>query len=349
MANAASTPAIPRLSALFTPGRVALLAAVVILSALVPLLVGGRATLRHLAELSWLHIAMLLSLLVAKWGLNVLRCQLLLRSNGIRFRSLETLAMMWLYESATESTPGGLGGPAAGWAMLRRRKVPTPVIASMGLFIVVLDIAAIFLVTIATLLAATRLHGGSAPWQLSAILWVTLFALPLLLGVVRYRRQLVRILGRLRGVVDKGKRGPGRPVTHFLRLGHTVERMAHLPGKHLLTLLLASTAHWCCRLSTLYLVIVAVGGHVSWTDTFSIQIVSGLTGMMVGLPGGYLGADMAMTTLLMPMMDIQSIATVILLWRLLTFHATLLMGALSLPWLAHHLLSPGELHAPWRR
>lgn len=327
----------------------ALLVAVVIFSVLVPMLVGGRATLRHLAELSWLYITLLILVLAASWGLNALRCQLLLRSNGIRFRSLETLAMTWLYEAATQSTPGGVGGPIAAWAMLRRRQVPTPVIASMGLFIIAFDIAALIVLIIATLLAATLLQGAGAPWQLAATLWGMLLALALLGGAFRYHRQLVRMLGRMRGARAGGKWWPSGPVMHFLRLGHAIERLARLPRLHLLTLLLASTGHWCCRLSIFHLAVVAVGGHVSWANTFTIQIVSSLAGMMTGLPAGYLGADMTMTALLMPVMDIRSIATIILLWRLLTFHATLLMGALSLPWLAHHLLSPGELHALWRR
>lgn len=348
MANAALTPAMPRLSALFTPLRVALLMAVVVLSVVVPLFVGGRVTLQHLTALSWQHLTLLLLLLGAKWGLNALRCQLFLRANRIRFRGRDTLAIMWLYESAAESTPGGLGGPIAGWAMLRRRAVPATVVASMGLFILVLDVVAIIVLIATTLLAAVPLHQAGAPWQLTATLATLLMALALLWGMVRYRRQLVRSLGRLRRP-GTAPWLPGGPVTHFLRLGRTVERMAALPRPTLLALLLASTGHWCCRLSILYLAIVAVGGYVSWADTFSIQIISGLTGMVVGLPGGFLGAEMTMTALLMPVMDIKAIATVILLWRLLTFHATLLAGALSLPWLAHHLLAPGELHAPWRR
>lgn len=339
----------PRLSSLFTPGRVALLAAVVLFSVLIPVLVGGRATLRQLAELSWLHITLLLLLLVAEWGLNTLRCQLLLRSSGVRFRSSETLAMIWLYESAAQSTPGGLGGPVAGWAMLRRRNVPTRVIASLGLFILSLDIAAIITLVIATLLAASYLHGTGAPWYLTAALWGLLLGLALLWGVIRYRRQLLRILGSLRSSRGSGKWRPNGPVKHFLRLGHAIERVARLPRRHLLTLLLASTAHWGCRLSIFHFAVVAIGGHVSWTNTFSIQLVSALAGLMTGLPGGFIGADMTMTALLLPVMDIQTIATVILLWRLLTFHATLVMGVLSLPWLAHHMLAPLELHATWRR
>ncbi|MCC2636558.1 MAG: hypothetical protein K0Q68_277 [Moraxellaceae bacterium] len=348
MANAASTPAMPRLSALLTPGRVALLVAVVILSAMVPLLVGGRATLRQLEELSWQHIALLLLVLAASWGLNALRCQLLLRSNGVRLRSPETLAMIWLYESAAQSTPGGLGGPVAGWAMLRRRKMPTRVIASLGLFMLFLDIAAIISLVIATLLVAPHLPGTGAPWYLTTALWGLLFGLALLWGVIRYRRQLLRMLGRLRSSRGSGKWRPSGHVRRFLRLGHTVERVARMPRRHLLILLLASTAHWGCRMAIFHIAVVAVGGHVSWTNTLSIQLVSGLAGIMTGLPGGYLGADMTMTALLMPVMGLQTTATVILLWRLLTFHATLVMGVLSLPWLARHLRSPGELHATWR-
>lgn len=339
----------PRFSALLTARRVALLVAVVIFTVMVPVLVGGRATFRHLAGLSWTHVTLLFLVLAAGWGLNALRCQLIFRSNGIRFRTPETLGMTWLYEAATQGTPGGIGGPVAAWAMLRRRQVPTPVMASMGLFIIAFDIAALILLIIATLLAAAFLHPASAPWQLAATLWGMLLVLALIAGVVRFRRQLVRLASRLRGARGSGKWRPGGPVLHFLRLGHTVERLARLPRLHLLALLFASTGHWGCRLSIFHLTVVAVGGNVSWADTFAIQIVSSLAGMMTGLPAGYIGADMTMTVLLMPAMDIHAIATVILLWRLLTFHATLLMGALSLPWLAHHLLAPGELHLPWRR
>ncbi|MGH8493601.1 MAG: lysylphosphatidylglycerol synthase transmembrane domain-containing protein [Moraxellaceae bacterium] len=326
------------LSGLFTAQRRILLTAVIILSIGAPLLIGGQTTLHLLASLSQTSLIILLLLLVMKWGLNTLRCQLLFRANGIRFRNTETLAMIWLYDAASESTPGGLGGPIAGWALLRHRQIPTTTIAGLGLLILTADIIAIMTLILWALLVTTFMHQQSEHWQIMAVLIATMLALALLWILLRYRRELIRYVGRLRSTLGLGKQRSIGPVRLWLRMGQTVERMAQLPHLSLLIIVLASVGHWCCRLSILYLAILALGQHVAWTDTFIIQLCSGLTGMMVGLPGGFLGADLTMTALLLPLMDPKAIATVILLWRLMTFHITLLVGGLSFTWLAGRLL-----------
>lgn len=317
-----------------------LLAAVIILSIAAPLVIGRAATFHSLASLSPLSLIAFLLLLVTKWGLNTLRCQLLFRANGISFRSTDMLAMIWLYDAASESTPGGLGGPAAGWALLRHRQIPAPTIAGIGLFILTTDIIAIMALIFWALLATTLLHPESEYWQIVAALTAILLVLVLLWIIFRYQHQLIRHLGRLRARMGIGKQQLMGPLRLWLRLGRTVERMTQLPPLSLLVIVLASLGHWCCRLSILYIAILAVDQHVAWTDTFLIQLISGLTGMIVGLPGGFLGADLTMSALLLPMMDAKAIATVILLWRLLTFHTTLLVGALSFTWLVGHLLPP---------
>lgn len=322
---------------LFTPRRITLLVAVIVLSVSIPLLIGGHTTLRHLASLSWPSLMWLLLLLVAKWGADVVRIKLLLRHYGIRFPGRDTLMLIWLCDAASESTPGGLGGPVTGWALLRSRQVPTTTIVGVGLLRWILDIVVIIFLTLWILLSTTSLHQQGAQWQLMVALAAMLLILALLWGMFHFRRKLIRLLGRLGAAFrlspDTVKRHFRGPIRLWLRLGRILERMTLRSLPVLLALILSSMAYWCIRLSVLYVAALAMGQHIAWLDALSIQIITGFAGMAIGLPSGFLGADMTMAALLSPLLDIRTIASVVLLWRLMTLHATLLVGVLSFAWL----------------
>jgi glycosyltransferase 2 family protein len=324
----------------FTPKNLALLTAVLTLSISTPLLIGGQVTFQQLGSVSRASLTALLLLLVMKWALNTLRCQILFRANGIHLRSIDTLTMIWLYDAAAEGTPGGLGGPAVGWALMRRRQVPGAMITAIGLFIIVVDIIAIIGLLLWGPLLHSLLHGQGAPWQIAFALAAGLMTLGLAWMALIYRRRLIRHLGTLSRRLHISKQHNRVHARRWLRLGSVMEDMTQMSVLSLLMILLASIGYWCCRLSILFVAILAVGQHVAWPDTLLIQLTSGLAGMAVGLPGGFLGADMTVSALLLPVMDTKSIATVILLWRLLTFHASLLMGAMTLIVLRVPLLFP---------
>lgn len=322
---------------LFTPWRIILLIAVLVLSISLPLLIGGHTTLRHLASLSWPSLLSLLLLLAAKWGADVLRIKLLLRHYGIHFPGRDTLMLIWLCDAASESTPGGLGGPVTGWALLRSRLVPTTTIVGVGLLRWILDIIVIIFLIIWILLATTTLHQRGMQWQLVVGLAAMLLVLALLWSTFHFRRRLIRCLGRMGAALgispETGKRLFSGPARLWMRLGRILERMTLRSLPILLAMILVSIAYWCLRLSVLYVAALAMGQHIAWIDALSIQIITGLAGTAIGLPSGFLGADMTMAALLAPMLDIKTIASIVLLWRLMTLHATLLVGVLSFAWL----------------
>ncbi|MDF3029532.1 MAG: hypothetical protein K0R03_90 [Moraxellaceae bacterium] len=264
-----------------------------------------------------------------KWIFNALRCQMLLRANGLDFKYREVLKMIWAFDFASESSPGGVGGPIAGFAMLRARQVPSTVISSLVLLILLLDMVAITCLLSWALTESTLVTTGNFYGAMTKALMALIAVLVALECMFRFRHRIIRALrNRLH---TPSRLGPWFRATAkaLLRTGRALEKTRGQPPSRLAMIFLASLGYWACRLSALYFVILALGFNTAWADALFIQFVAGISGMLLGLPGGYVGADIAITTLLIPALEIKTIAAALLLWRLLTFHLTLAVGGLA--------------------
>lgn len=330
-------------STAFFQKKIVLLLAALILSISVPFAIGGKSALEHLAAIHISTAAPLIILFLTKWLLNVIRCQILLKANGIHFQPRDTMLMIWAYDAAAESTPGGIGGPIAGWALLKKENVPTSVAAGMGLFLLAGDIVSITCLLCWALLSTTPLAQSDTHWKIVTALIILAIVLISAGSLIRYRHRLIRTLRKHAPKRIQLEKRLRKPMKAWLRIGRTVERITALSVTRLTAFALASLGHWTCRLSVIYFTIAAIGLHVPWIQTLLIQIVGGMIGAMVSLPGGFVGADMAITILLAPSLDIKTIATVIFLWRLLTFHMTLALGGLSYLYLSYKIFRPKRI------
>lgn len=319
----------PHAPKLFSRRGLVLLLLAATLSIAIPLAVGGRHLLTQLQAIPLPFLGALLLLLGLKWQLNALRCRMLLAGSGVRIGHWETLKLVLAHDFASEGTPGAVGGPVAGYAFLRRLGLAPARIASLGFFMLLLDLAALAALLAGAFAAATAAPGQASSWQISEALLLMALLLALLWALVRHRRPLIRLLGR--HVPGNRLRGPrSRALRNaWLRAGQATERLAALPRGRLAAILALSAAHWACRLSVLYVAILATGFHAGWVDAFFVQFIAGVSAMLVALPGGYLGADATVAALLLPRLDLAATALVVLLWRLLTFHLTLVLGGLA--------------------
>lgn len=317
-----------------SPRGVFLLLAVLTLSILLPLVVGGWGIVEHLLTISLASASLLLLLLCLKWQLNALRCHLLFNAIGIPFHFRETVALTLAYDFAAESTPGGIGGPLAGYTLLRRRGTSPMRIATAGSVVLAMDMAALLCLVAWAFMQVTLATDAALHWQILHALTLMGVTMSSTWLAIRFRRGILRRLGAsrvIRGLSPQRRRTLARA---WLRAGRILDRISLLPPQRLALIAVTSVAHWACRLSVIYLAILAIDHHAAWTDTLLIQFAGGFAGMVTGLPGGYGGADMVIAALLSPQLDKAAIATVLLIWRLMTFHLTLMVGGAAFLWLA---------------
>lgn len=321
-----------RLRAGLPSGRAVLLAGILVLTIAGPWLLVGAGVTHALSRVALPEIALLAAAVMARWSLIAFRLWVLLRLNGVRLRARDVMTGLWAYDFAAESTPAGVGGPAVGLLLFRFLGVPFKVIAGVGALTLVLDALAI-LVILAVLAATSSLlvdHALLA--KVTVILVLLAGALLAAWLLATFRHALIRRLARvplLRRLPAGFRRAT---VRTWLHVGRAIEEAGAMPPGRLLLVLAASAGAWLGRLSVLYLAAAAVDAPLPVADAMLIQLVGGMAGVLVLLPAGFLGADLMTSALLHPFMEASTIAAVLILWRIFTFHANIVLGGASLVW-----------------
>jgi len=102
-------------------------------------------------------------------------------------------------------------------------------------------------------------------------------------------------------------------------------------GSPLVTLALACTvaAQWLARYGALWLALAALGHPLHFGLVFVAQSVALHLAQWTGVPGGVGGGDVALAGALSPWAPLAVLGPALLLWRLTTFHAVLLIGAIA--------------------
>lgn len=313
--------------------RITVLLLIIVLSIVVPFMIGGKETIRYLSSIPIEAIAGLILLVIMRWILNAIRWQLMLKANGIHLKHHDTLTMLLSCLFVAELTPAGLGGPASGIILMRARRIPVATTAGIILINQCIDVLSILLLLIVALPMSAVFNTGDASWLIIAGVTLMLSALVTLFILIRYRRPLIRVIGRL-PLSPRVNRKRRKILTRaWLKTGRATELMKTLPQPILAMITLCSIAMWLCRLSVIYMALTAIGHPIKWSDALLVQFVTGISAMLTGLPGGFIGAELTAAALLMPIvMDAKAVATTILIWRLMTYHLNLLTGGLSFLW-----------------
>ncbi|MCP1315674.1 YbhN family protein, partial [Halomonas sp. 707D7] len=100
-----------------------------------------------------------------------------------------------------------------------------------------------------------------------------------------------------------------------------------LPRPTLGAILALTALHWLLRYSLLYLAVLGVGGQVDWLWTFLVQMLALAASQLSFLPGGAGAAELGVGGLLLPMMAPPQVAAAVLVWRLVSYHLYLAVGA----------------------
>ncbi len=294
----------------------------------IPLFLGGRDLLPLLNRVSAGELLTLLGMIFLGWNLNAGRLRLLAGGASLRLSQGQALATVMATEFAICATPAGSGGPLTYAWLLRRHGLGTPRALALYAADQLMDVL-FFL----TALGAVLLHWLIVPedvhlaWQLALMLSFLLSTLGLVWFSIRHYRPLFLALGRLLRRLQVGPKVRRRLVRRALEFRRSLRLVQGYPRARLAAVYVLCTGHWLLRYSILYLAVRALGGGISWSYAFLVQMLSLTAGQATLLPGGSGGAEASSSLLLAPYLDSATTAAAILVWRFVTFYWYLIAGA----------------------
>mgnify|MGYP001548248608 FL=1 len=298
--------------------------------AIVPLALGGRDALAAASHVSPTAGAELIGLALASAIARAIKLRLLALRLGQRVGVARALITSLASDAAFQATPAGAGGYPATVFLLRRGGVPMPAGVAMCAADQALD--TLFFVLALPLACAFDL-GDAVPESWHAFAWVPAAAVALAaLLIVGAWRSHRRWWPRLRRAVLRVRWLRQRRTRLRAFRNHFLDDIARLRrGSPLVTLALACAvaAQWTARYAALWLALAALGHPLHFGLVFVAQSVALHAAQWTGVPGGVGGGDVALAGALSPWAPLAVLGPALLLWRLTTFHAVLLAGAVA--------------------
>jgi len=312
-----------------------LIAAALAATLAVPMLLGGRAALWQALEFSVRGYAVLFGVIAVSWFARAAKIQLLLRRLGTRSRFGTLFLISLASDFAFISTPGGIGGYAAGVFYLRRAGASTSSAATITAADQLLDWA---FFALALPLAGLAMFRSDIPAILSWLAFGT-SALMLALGAaaVIARRRVGAWLFNDNAVVRRWPRL--RRHQQLLReFFVSLERQAGVllgGGRGFLSaMLLLCGLQWLARYGVLWIALYLLGHKVSFALTLLMQSLVLHAAMWTGVPSGGGGAELGLTAALAAWVPAEALATALLLWRVATLYICLIAGGIAIALLA---------------
>jgi len=308
-----------------------------------PIALGGSAALAAAMKLPIAGALGLAGLAIASAAARAVKIRLLAERLGHRIGVARALIVAFASDAAFQATPAGAGGYPATILLLRRGGVP----ASAGVALSAADQAlntALFAVALP--LACLLDLGDAVPASWHSLAWVPAAILigAALVAVGAYRMRAawlppLRALGlRVRWLRERRER-----VRTFI--AHVAADLARLrSGSPFVTfaLVLAVAAQWIARYAALWLALAALGHPLHFGLVFVAQSVALHAAQWTGVPGGIGAGDIALAAALSPWAPLAALAPALLLWRLTTFHAVLVLGAVAFACDRRETLPPME-------
>lgn len=295
-------------------------------AAAIPLMLGGGGLLDRLRAFPPGLLLGMFGMVLLGWGCNALRLRLLLGRRA--FGTGRALGIVVATEFAICATPGGAGGLLTLMALLQRQGVApargTAIFAVEQLCDLVFFACALIGVLLYALTHRLSAHLAGL-LGLSAGLLFGALALLALLG--RFHRQVFRLNGWL--IARLGMQAHRRRAwaRRLLSVRNALRATFRLPAPVLLGVFLLTVLHWLLRFSVLYLTLQGLNRELAWAWTFLVQMLALTAGQFSLLPGGAGSAELTAAALLAPLVGKSVSAAAILIWRFVTFHFYLIVGA----------------------
>ena len=308
--------------------RLGWLGLALLLALLVPTLLGGSDLLARLRAFAPSLMAVLLGMILLCWVINAVRLRLLLGQQGARLGRVRSLGVVMATEFAICTTPGGSGGPLTLMALLARERIGPARSGAVFAMDQLNDLVFFFCAMLA--IAGYALFHSLGHTQQSMLLGSALLLCSALLGILallRYRRTVMRLNGRLLRRLGMSARRRRQWARKLLRFVHALTDTWRLPKRILILVFSLTCVHWSLRYSVLYTVLRGLGVELSWIPSFLVQILSLSAGQFSLLPGGAGAAELTSASLLTPLVGSSTAAAAILIWRAVTYYFYLIAGA----------------------
>lgn len=312
-----------------------LLAAGLIATVAIPLLLGGRRTFSAASDIAVSGYAALLSLIFASWLARALKLYLLLQRLKTPTTFTRSFGISLATDLAFAATPAGLGGYVATIYYLRRAGAS----ASGAATITTMDqgIDLVFFAVSVPLAALALMGSDPSPGITTAALSAATLTAAFLVSIWLARRRIASFLSAPDHL--SARWSPIRKAQRVLRTFFAGSR-AHISliasaGPKFFFRILALTAiQWLARYGVLWLTLLLLGHAVSFALTFLLQVVVLHAALWTGIPAGGGGAELGLTATLAHWVRPADMATALILWRATTLYTSLLVGSAAIAALA---------------
>lgn len=301
----------------------------VLITLILPLLLGSAAQFHLLYRLTWWVSSLLVLLALISWAFNAWRTRFLLKRLGLKISFSEAALTTISAEFAGVTTPGSMGMAATYTFLFYGMGLTLG--EAVGLVGVIVMTDLVYFGTIMPLAAILQVFEGSARHNTLAlmvlIMGVVVGAALVLGALVRNYRQVYRFVSRQLAKVSwlAGRRYRlARGTVHMLRALRSLRQMSKLD---LLGLYLIALGFWLPRYLVLMVIIYLVAhSRVSFTYLMLIQGVLNLGGQVFFLPGGAGTVEAGYFAFLSPYLSRELLAFTLLIWRTYSFYWYLVIG-----------------------
>jgi uncharacterized protein (TIRG00374 family) len=308
-------------------------------------------TWNHIAHFNWWFAPIILSAIVLAWLCNGGRIWINSRALGHKLTYRQAVSVSLSTEFGIAASPAGMGGTALRLFLLKKAQVPLTTSASMLAADVFVDLTFFGLLTPIALYFIVRdqnwaqMFSELPGWQIGVgggIFLAWIFSMVLFFQTGFW----VKVLHTIACATPHGRRQrwPGKfrqfrwALKRSMRRTWLITRFLFRKRRNalLINFCLASV-QWLCRYGALPLILLAFG---SLKNPFPLLFIQGflfLFAMLVFLPGGGGGVEVATAFILGHFVPVSMVGLVLLLWRFSTYHLYLLAGGAVFLYVSAHL------------
>lgn len=308
-------------------------------------------TWTYLSSFDWRFAPVILGAVVIAWLCNGGRIYVNARALGYRLSYIQSVCVSLSMEFGIAASPAGMGGAAIRLYLLKKARVPLTTSASMMTADVAVDLAFFGILTpvaVYFLFHDRNLAGLFAGFSAPHIA----VAAGLVLGgaavtVLFFQSGLwARVIHAIADATPFGRRRrwPGRfrafrsELRRSLRRSWLITRFLFRKRRwSLLANFGLASVQWLCRYGVLPLILLAFGTP---KNPFPLVVIQGLLflfAMLLFLPGGGGGVEVATAFILGYFVPVPMVGIVLLFWRFATYHMYLIGGGALFFYVSSHL------------
>lgn len=295
----------------------------------------GTGVLRDVAAFPLAGVVALLCAVIVGWTAKALKFRLLVARLDRSLPFGKCLAMAVGCDFAFVASPGGVAGYPSTVLLFGGIGIDAPRALAVAAADQLLDLA--FFAVAMPLALAWALIGDDATGPGAKVCAAAALVAAVALVAVGSMGCLGRFLSRLTGRLPQLDWPILRRLValdrHWQQFRGHLRKLCAAPPKAMVLIACVTSAQWLARYATLGIALAWLGKEVPYAVAFLVQAVALHAGQWTGVPGGVGATDAIMIESLRPWLSFAPLATALVVWRMATFHLTLLAGGGACVWL----------------